>query len=196
MGSSVAIPYFHALSNDSDITFTPTIFGKNQKMFQSEYRKVFKNSYFEADFGHVRDYKSSVEKNKKKNISHFFSKFDHNLNLDNFITSKLSLSIEKVTNDTYLRVFDGNIVNTVLKPTNLNNLKNQLILELDHENYFFESGIESYESLNKQSNDKYQYVLPYYNFDKILSQNSFNGSINFNSSGNNDLSETNVLKQK
>ena len=196
LGSSAAIPYFHVLSNDSDITFTPTIFGKNQKMFQSEYRKVFKNSYFSADFGHVRDYKSSVEKNKKKNISHFFSKFDHNLNLDNFISSKLSLSIEKVTNDTYLRVFDGNIVNTNLKPTNLNNLKNQLIVELDHENYFFESGIESYESLNKNSNDKYQYVLPYYNFNKILSQNLFNGSLNLSSSGNNDLSETNVLKTK
>ena len=73
-------------------------------------------------------------------------------------------------------------------------MKNELKLELYHENYFFESGIESYESLNKTSNDKYQYILPYYNFDRILSKNYFNGTISINSSGNNDLNETNVLK--
>ena len=163
-------------------------------MIQNEFRKVYKNSYFEADFGHVRNYNSSIENNKKKNISHFFSKFDHNLNLDNFISSKLSMSIEKVTNDTYLKVFDGNISNIDLKPTNLNVLKNEIKLELDHKNYFFESGVESYENLNKKSSDRYQYILPYYNFEKIFSQNYFNGSISFNSSGNNDLNDTNVLK--
>ena len=67
---------------------------------------------------------------------------------------------------------------------------------MDHEDYFFESGIESYESLNKANSDRYQYILPYYNFDKILSQNYFNGSISINSSGSNDLNETNVLKTK
>ena len=194
LGSSVAIPYFHILSEDSDITFTPTLFDNDQIMVQNEFRKIFKNSYFEADFGHIRNYESSTENNKKKNISHLFSKFNHNLNLDNFISSKLFLSIQKVTNDTYLKIFDGNIINTDLKPNNLNVLKNELKLELDHENYFFESGIESYESLNKESNDRYQYILPYYNFDKIFSQNYFNGSISFNSSGNNDLNDTNVLK--
>ena len=191
-----AIPYFHILSHDSDITFTPTLFDNETKMVQNEYRKQFKNSYFEANFGHVRNYESSVENNKKKNISHFFSKFDHNLNLENFVSSKLLLSIQKVTNDTYLKIFDGNIINTDLKPTNYNVLKNEAKLELNHENYFFESGIESYESLNKTSNDRYQYILPYYNFDKVLSQNFFNGSISISSSGNNDLNETNVLKTK
>ena len=194
LGSSVAIPYYHVISHDSDITFTPTLFVKDKQMIQGEFRKSFKNSYFEADFGHVRNYKSSIENNKKKNITHIFSMFDHNLNLDNFISSKIFLSIQKVTNDTYLKIFDGNIINTNLKPTNLNVLKNELKIELDHENYFFESGIESYESLNKQSNDRYQYVLPYYNYEKILSQSYFNGSISINSSGNNDLNETNILK--
>jgi len=194
LGNSIALPYFHVLSNDSDITFTPTLFTKDTKMIQNEYRKIFENSYFEADFGYVRNYKSSIENNKKKNITHLFSKFNHDFNLDNFISSKLFLSIQKVTNDTYLKVFEGNIINTDLKPTNNNVLKNELKIELDHENYFFESGIESYESLNKKSNGRYQYVLPYYNFNRVLSQNYFNGSITINSSGNNDLNETNVLK--
>ena len=196
LGNSIALPYFHVLSNDSDLTLTPTLFNKDPKMIQSEYRKIFKNSYFEANFGHVRNYKSSIENNKKKNITHFFSKFNHDFNLNNFISSELFLSIQKVTNDTYLKVFEGNIINTELKPTNYNVLKNELKIELDHENYFFESGVESYESLNKKSNDRYQYVLPYYNFNRILSKNYFNGSISINSSGNNDLSETNVLKTK
>ena len=36
--------------------------------------------------------------------------------------------------------------------------------------------------------------LPYYNYDRLISQNYFDGSINFNSNGNNYLSDTNKLE--
>ena len=35
---------------------------------------------------------------------------------------------------------------------------------------------------------------PYYNFDKLLSSNFLNGSLNFSSSGNNNINNTNQLK--
>ena len=45
-----------------------------------------------------------------------------------------------------------------------------------------EAGIQSYEDLQSQNkSDRYQYNLPYYNFDKSISQNYLNGNIYFNS---------------
>ena len=37
---------------------------------------------------------------------------------------------------------------------------------------------KAYENLQtKKQSDRYQYVLPYYNFDKNISQNYFNGNV-------------------
>jgi LPS-assembly protein len=70
-----------------------------------------------------------------------------------------------------------------------------MIVTLDHEKFNFESGIQSYESLGvKNKNDRYQTVLPSYNFDKIISQNYFSGNISFDSSGSNVLNNTNKLE--
>ena len=42
-------------------------------------------------------------------------------------------------------------------------------LELDSENFNFSSGVDAYNNLSVgTSSDKYQYVLPYYNFSKIF----------------------------
>ena len=65
LGSSLTVPYFHVLSEDSDITSTPTLFDSGTTMVQNEYRKVRENSNFIANFGHVRSYSNS-ELNKKK----------------------------------------------------------------------------------------------------------------------------------
>ena len=44
------------------------------------------------------------------------------------------------------------------------------------------------------NNDRYQYILPYYNFNTILNNNILNGNIGLKSSGSNNLSNTNDLK--
>ena len=75
-----------------------------------------------------------------------------------------------------------------------NVLKNEIKLDLDHKNYFFESGVESYENLNKKSSDRYQYILPYYDFNTNLFSNFLGGYINLNSTGKNDLNNTNILE--
>ena len=67
--------------------------------------KLIKNSSFFADFGFTKII-NQIFKKKKKNINHFFSKFKLNLNLENFNSSNLYFKLEKVTNDTYLKVFD------------------------------------------------------------------------------------------
>ena len=84
---------------------------------------------------------------------------------------------------------------STLRPDNYDKLYNSFKIFLDHEDFSFSTGIQSYENLQtKKSSDRYQYNLPYYNFDKLISQKFVDGNIYFNSSGNNYLSDTNKLE--
>ena len=182
------------MSEKKDFTFKPSWFDNDIVMLQNEYRQINDNSEFLADFGVVKGFKSKVE-NTKKNLNHIFTKYNKNLNLDNFISSNLFFTLEKANNDTYLKIFDAHITKSQARPESFNSLKNELKIVLNHEDYNFSSGIKSYENLDEtKKSDKYQYVLPYYNFDKILSNNFLNGSLNFTSAGTNDLNNTNQLK--
>ena len=193
LGSSFGIPYYSVLDENKDFTFTPIIFDKNTQMLQNEYREYGKNSKFYANFSFVNNYKSTLD-TTKNSIFSFFTKYDLDLNFENFISSDFFLSIEKVTNDTFLKIFDTNIQDSDLKPKDFDNLTSEIKISLKHENYNLETGIQSYENLQKHSSDRYEYVFPYYIFDKTLSNEFFDGSINFSSSGENILNDTNVLK--
>ena len=46
---------------------------------------------------------------------------------------------------------------------------NSIDVKLKHSNFDFETGLQSFENLRiKNQSDRYQYVLPYYNFDKNI----------------------------
>ncbi len=193
LGNSVSIPYYNVLSENKDFTVTTHIFENNLRMIENEYRQVNKNSDFQLNFGFVDGYRSSLE-SKKKNIFNFFSKYNQKLNFEQFTSGDLLVSIERVTNDTFLKVFDQNIQDGGLKPKNSDILESKAELFLNHESYNFNTGLIVYEDLQKKSSDRYQYILPYYNFDKIFSENIFYGSLNISSTGNNNLIDTNVLQ--
>ena len=195
LGSSLNIPYYHVIAENKDFTFRPTIFEDDIKMFQNEYRQVNKNSSLTLDFGYVNSYTSSTS-NKKKSISHLFGNFDLDLNFDNFINSQFFVSFQKVTNDTYLKIFDGNLFKNALTPTNYNVLNSEAKLTLNNDNYNFTTGFESFENLQLKSSDRYQFILPYYNFDRQIFKDLNSGFVNFSSYGNNDLNKTNNLKTR
>ena len=194
LGSSLQLPYFKILSTDRDITFRPNIFNNNIFMLQNEYREKTENSTLIADFAFTNGYKSSLS-NKKKSISHLFAKYKSNLNLNNFISSKLNINLEKVTNDTYLKVFDGNLSEMAVRPDK-NNLISSIDLSLEHDDFNFSTGLTSYETLSGKNSDRYQYVLPYFNFSKNLFENQDLLNISFNSSGSNNLKNTNNLRSR
>ena len=194
LGSSLQLPYFKILSTDRDITFRPNIFNNNIFMLQNEYREKTENSTLIADFAFTNGYKSSSS-NKKKSISHLFAKYKSNLNLNNFISSKLNINLEKVTNDTYLKVFDGNLSEMAVRPDK-NNLISSIDLSLEHDDFNFSTGLTSYETLSGKNSDRYQYVLPYFNFSKNLFENRDLFNISFNSSGSNNLKNTNNLRSR
>ena len=196
LGDSLHVPYYHVISDNKDLTFKPTFFTNSIKMFQNEYRQKNKNSNFIADFNLVEGYKSALSKTKNS-VTHLFAKFQSDLKLENFNTSDLYVSIQKVSNDTYLKVFDSNLYETDLKPTDQNNLISEIKLTLNHEDdYNLTTGIKSFENLTEINSDRFQYILPYYNFDKNLEIEKIDGSFNFISTGSNDLQNTNNLKTK
>ena len=194
LGSSITLPYFKVLNGNKDLTITPTLFDTNTFMSTLEYRQINKDSNISIDTGLVDGYRSST-KNKKNSLSHLFIKYDLDLKLKNFISSDLELSLENVSNDKYLKIFDTHITKSKLRPDNFDKLNSNIKMYLNHEDFNFESGIQSYEDLqiNNQS-DRYQYVLPYYVFDTSISQNYLSGNINFNSHGSNNLDKTNKLE--
>jgi len=195
LGSSFNIPYFNVISPNRDYTFKPTIFDSKIYMFQNEYRQENRNSSFIADFGHIQGYKSSLSDNKNS-INHLFSKFNLDLELNDFTSSKLDFFLEKVNNDTYLKIFENVLLTDDKFKKDLedkNNLTSGIELSLDHEKFNFTSGIKAYENLQTSNNDRYQYIFPYYDLSTKIFSNE-KGSLNFGSDGRNTLSDTNNLR--
>ena len=195
LGSSLNTPYYHVISQNKDFTFRPTIFDSDIKMFQNEFRVKNKNSSAIVDFAYVDGYQSSLS-NKSNSLSHIFAKFDANLAWENFNQSDLIVSLKKVSNDTYLKIFDGNIFKNKTTPEDYNVLNSEAKLIVNNNNFNFVTGFQSFEDLNLSSSDRFQFILPYYSFDKQLFSSYENGSINFSSNGSNDLNNTNNLRTK
>lgn len=193
LGSSLNLPYFHVISDNKDLTLNSTLFKKDMYMFQNEYRQVNKNSNLITNFGYTHGYKSSIEGSNKNSLSHLFTEYNSKISLNNFLTGNLDLLFEKTSNDTYLRVFDKYIKS--LKPKNQGTLESKIKINLDKEEYNFDAGMTAYETLSGSSSDRYQYVLPYYNFSNFFEIDKLNnqGTINFSSSGSNNLKNTNNL---
>tara|TARA_B100000989_G_scaffold257336_1_gene206850 strand:+ start:5609 stop:8218 length:2610 start_codon:yes stop_codon:yes gene_type:complete len=194
LGSSVQLPYFKILSPQRDITFRPNIFNNNMLMLQNEYREKRKNSSLIADFAFTKGYKPSIS-SKKKNISHLFAKYKSNLDLDDFVSSELNVNLEKVTNDTYIKVFDSNLSETAIRPDK-DKLTSSASLSFEHDDFNFSTGLTSYETLSGKNSDRYQFVLPYYNFSKNLFKDQELFNLRFVSSGSNNLKNTNNLRSR
>ena len=203
LGSSINIPYFKTLGSNKDFTFKPTFFEKFSKfekekyILQTEFRKKEKNSSLIADFAFLRDYKSSTS-SKTKNINHLFLDYNSDLNFTDFLKSKFEARIERVSNDTYLKVFENNLFETPIIPKSQTTLKSNLKLYLDKGDKNLTTGINVYENLGVKHSDRYQYTLPYYdyyqNISPIIDDYPFYGSLNFYSTGINKLSNTNNLR--
>ena len=149
-----------------------------------------------ADFGLLRDYKSSVD-DKTRNANHIFLDFKGDLENPNYLNSTFEAQIERVNNDTYLKVFDSVLLKTPVMPGSQSTMNSNLKFNLDQEYQNFSTGFEIHESLGTKSSDRYQFTLPYYNLSKnlinVIDDYSIGVSLDFYSSGNNSLTNTNNL---
>ena len=196
VGTSINLPYFHVISENQDLTFKPTIFDDRIYMFQNEYRLENEKSSFIADFGYTKGYQSKLS-NNRNGMSHLFSKLNIDLDFKNFNESKLDFFLEKVSMDTYLSIFDGVLLTDKTFEEDIKDhstLTSGFKLALDHDDFTFNGGMYAYESLQtKKNNDRFEYVLPYYDFSTTLFSND-KWTLGLSSNGKNVLSKTNQLK--
>ena len=188
-GDSIYLPYFFVIADDKDITIKPRLFNDNKLILQNEYRQINKSSLTIIDASILSGYKAGST-GAEETRSHFFANSKINLNLKKFITSSLEINYEKISSDNYLKSF--NFIESPLLLNDNSVLESLIKLDLSHEDYDLISSFEMYETLDGLNSDRYNYVLPTYNFSKNFSKNNINGNFNFNSSGNNTLSETNI----
>ena len=192
LGDSIYTPYFHVISESKDITIKPRLFSYNKFALQNEYRQKTKNTDTIADFSITKGHNSSPT-DKNDNRTHFFANSKINLNLDEFLKSNLELNFERTSNDNYLKIFN---FESPLLIGNIDTLESKIELDLEHQDYDFRGSFAMFETLKGSNSDRYQYVLPSYDFSKNFNLNDINGSFNFNSNGNNSLTSTNALSTK
>ena len=188
LGDSIYIPYFQVISESKDITIKPRLYSDNKFVLQNEYRQITDNSLTIIDMSIAKGHDtSSSDKNNTR--SHFYSNTKVNLDLEKFTNSILEINYEQTNNDNYLTLF--NLEGPLLKGGNV--LESSVQLKLDHENYNFSTSVEAFETLSGSNSDRYQYVLPSFDFGTNFNINQLPGSFNFSSGGSNTLADTNVL---
>ena len=191
LGDSIYLPYFYVISDNQDMTLKPRLFNNNTLVLQTEYRQETKNSLTIIDSsittGHYSDKNNKADKDTR---SHLFTKTNIDLGYKEFINSKLEIMYEKISNDTYLKLFD--FIKSPLWLKSKGTLESKIELDLEHENYDFTARVAMQEALSGYNSDRYTYDLPNYDFSKNFSLNNFDGSFNFSSAGNNTINNTNV----
>ena len=174
LGSGVFIPYFWAISKDKNLTITNNLYFTENPLFLGEYHQAFKNSSFLTDFGYTKGYKKTSLKKKSGEKSHFFSKFVKNFSNSNDAESSLSLSIQNVSDDKYLKLYK---IKSNLVDFNTSTLESSLDFTHQDEDMFLGFNTSIYETLKDTYNDKYEYILPELTIDKNLFSNNNFGNL-------------------
>ncbi len=183
--SYIKTPYFFAISESSDFTFSPRFYSDEKNIYQGEYRKVNKNSKHVFDAS-IKNENAFLTGNDSR--SHFFSKSTINTNFELFDYSKIDIQFQNVSNDEYLK--SNKISSPIIDSKTL--LNSKIEFEGSNEDLEFSINSEIYEDLSKDNDsDKYEFIFPNFNLSKILNTR-FDGSMEINSFGYNKLYDTNI----
>ena len=191
LGYGLNLPYYFALAENKDATLNPKIYADENPLIQTEYRHVTKNSYSILDASFNQGYKKTSNKKTSGSRSHIFARSDIDLDLETFDESKLVMNYQKASNDTYLKVHDikSKIMtsNTVMNSSiDMNFSKNDTSMNIN---------MDVYEDLSKDD-DRYEFVVPNYNYQNKLSISEELGTFNFQSRGYYKNYETNKKQTK
>ncbi len=181
----ISIPYFLAISHNKDLTFTPRLYSNNNLLLQKEFRQKNKNSNFISDI-------SFFNEEEKDSKSHFFFKYEKFIDFGNFDEGNLDLKIEKTSNDTYLR--KNKLSSSLFK--SLNVLENTFGVRLSSEKLSLDTELKVYENLDKENNDRYEFILPKLDITKKI-ENFTNLAGSFLIKSNNLIRsyDTNILEK-
>jgi LPS-assembly protein len=156
VGTGFGLPYFWAISNDKDLTFTPKTYANENILFLNEYRQAFRNGFLTLDTSYTEGYKDINSKKTPGSRNHIFAKLDFDLSKDSY-NSNLSFKVQQTSNDTYFRVHD---INTALVDSENTNLENKISYNFSKNNMFLDISATAYENLRSETNDRNEYILP------------------------------------
>ena len=157
LGSGLASPYFWNIANDRDLTLTPKIYFNESPLLLAEYRQDFSKSFLVVDSGFTQGYKKKDNKKSPGNRAHFFSKFNMSFFDEQEKTSTLEVTVEKVSNDTYLKIYD---IDTTLVEKDKTVLENKIDFSYQNKDFFFGLTPSVYEDTTKKGNLRHEYFLP------------------------------------
>ena len=167
VGFSASTPYFWAISDNRDMTFTPKIYTKENLLVLHEYRHAFKDSFLLVDSGYTKGYKKTDKLKKSEGSrSHLFVKYNHDLSKDDF-SSNLEINFQQVNNDTYLKVHD---IETELVDKNDNIITKDINYEFQSDKNYLGISAAMYENLTSNDSDKtrFEYSMPNILFERNL----------------------------
>ena len=157
LGSGIATGYFWNISNDKDLTLTPKLYAKENPLMLAEYRQAFENSFLIVDAGYTQGYKKTNDKKSDGGRAHFFSNFNMNLINESEKNSNIEINLEKVSNDTYMKIYD---VKTALVDKNKNVLENTIDFSYQNKDFYLGFTPSIYEDIGKSGHLRHEYLLP------------------------------------
>ena len=179
-------PYFFAMAENKDATFSPRFYADEKILFQTEYRQV------NSDSNHIADFSYYAEKKGKNSKNHLFYEYDNEFNSKIFENNKINLKFQQASTDTYLKA--DKIENNVSEDYDV--LENSLGLDLYTDDLSISFSTNVYEDLNKSNNDRYEYILPKISLIKnIDNKTSLNGNFTFESQALVRNYDTNVYEK-
>ena len=178
----ISIPYFYAPTNNKDFTITPRLYTEQNLLFQTEFRQVNKNSDHNADFSFFGD----------DNDGHIFYEYKKLSNSEKFQKNEISVKLQQVSDNNYIK---RNKIYSRLND-DLDFLENSINLSLNSDNFFFDLNSTVFENLNKDKNDKYEFIVPKIDFFwDIEDKDSANGDLTFESNNLARNYNTNVYEK-
>ena len=187
LGNYISIPYFNAISNSSDLTFTPRFYDNGKTIYQTEYRKHNKNSKHELDFSIKNKSIQIFDDNEKKSSTHFFSKSSFDLNLDNDLSGELDIKIQQTSDDDYLKTYK--LKSPLIESES--SLNTSLDFNLYSDDLSVKITSETYENLSLPDSDRYEYIYPSINIIKEFDYFD-NGNFSLSSAILNKQYQTNI----
>ena len=157
LGSGFTTPYFWNIAKDRDVTLTPKFYLNENPLLLAEYRQDFINSFLIVDAGYTKGYNKKNNKKSSGGRAHFFSNFNMNLSDEDEKKSSVEINIEKISNDTYLKVHD---IYTSLVKSDKTVLENKINFIHQNKDFYFGLTPSVYENMNVQGHLKYEYLLP------------------------------------
>ena len=164
-------PYFLAVSENKDFTFSPRFYTESKFLLQTEFRQKNLNS------SHTSDFSLLTEKGKNSK-SHLFYEYLKNFKLERFSENDINFKIQKTSNDTYLKA--DKLKSPLIKNTDF--LENSFGVNLYSNDLSIDTELTVFEDLDKKETDRFEFIFPKFNLvKKIDNKTNLQGDFSFKS---------------